>query len=500
MEWAAVPATSARPSSVSERAGPGVGPTTSPRSPNVAGGDRVRGMASAWSQEGRQDLVDVSDEGCEGARVGRPVRSERRGHVVDVAADADGAPSVERMGEGDARGRAAGPRGRRGRWRGRRARPAGAGGRRSRRRGGSRAASARRCGSRRPGSSAASKTSTARPARARISAATSPLGPEPTTIGVGSPHRASQRQRRRFVRPRSRARGSRRTGTRSGRPRRRCARVGGGRARPRVHPAMAPRPTRVFGRRVAERALRLHLLGAEVGIVDQQVDVARQLERRLVVLADALGARARAPSGSGRGCRRWTSGRRSPGSRRCGRPCGERRSATTVKPSASKVAAGDQSEPPVAAELRGRDGEERRRHHPRQQRFRRRCRLSSAGRSNVTCASWRSPLAKKGRPWTWSQCRWVSRTVPAERTVTEELRQASQTGARIEEEGRRRDRRIAIMCQRHAGRVPAVADVLGTRCRRRPAGPAERDAHRFSLARGPRGDAPPTAPPDASGR
>ena len=104
------------------------------------------------------------------------------------------------------------------------------------------------------------------------------------------------------------------------------ARVGGGRARPVAAPAMVPRPTPYSAAAWPNEPSALDLLGSEVGVVDEQVDVARQLQRRFVVLADALVVRARAPSGSGPGCRRATSARRSPGSRPCGRPCGERRS------------------------------------------------------------------------------------------------------------------------------------------------------------------------------
>ena len=78
-------------------------------------------------------------------------------------------------------------------------------------------------------------------------------------------------------------------------------------------------------------------------------------------------ARRRAPSGSGRGCRRRTSDpslTRNPSVRPplCGTS-----TASTVNPSASKVPHGNEAEPPVAAELVRPDGEERRRHHPREQ-------------------------------------------------------------------------------------------------------------------------------------
>ena len=51
-----------------------------------------------------------------------------------------------------------------------------------------------------------------------------------------------------------------------------------------------PRAHRVLGGRMAERPFGLHLLGPEVGVVDQEIDVVGQLEGRLVVLADPTGA------------------------------------------------------------------------------------------------------------------------------------------------------------------------------------------------------------------
>ena len=48
-------------------------------------------------------------------------------------------------------------------------------------------------------------------------------------------------------------------------------------------------PDRVLGGRVAEGGLGRDLLRAEVGVVDQEIDVARQLERRVVVFAPAVG-------------------------------------------------------------------------------------------------------------------------------------------------------------------------------------------------------------------
>ena len=58
------------------------------------------------------------------------------------------------------------------------------------------------------------------------------------------------------------------------------------------HPPCAGRDAQadgVLGRSVAEETLGLDLFGPEVRVVDEEVDPARQLERRLVVLADAVG-------------------------------------------------------------------------------------------------------------------------------------------------------------------------------------------------------------------
>ena len=56
-----------------------------------------------------------------------------------------------------------------------------------------------------------------------------------------------------------------------------------------ARPGPAPELDRVVSRGVAEGGLGGHLLGKEVGVVDQHIDVPRQFEHRRVVLAPALG-------------------------------------------------------------------------------------------------------------------------------------------------------------------------------------------------------------------
>ena len=57
-------------------------------------------------------------------------------------------------------------------------------------------------------------------------------------------------------------------------------------------PGPASQPDGVIRGGVSEGSLGGHLLGEEVGIVDQHIDVARQFEHRRVVLAPALGTRS----------------------------------------------------------------------------------------------------------------------------------------------------------------------------------------------------------------
>ncbi len=80
-----------------------------------------------------------------------------------------------------------------------------------------------------------------------------------------------------------------------------------------------------------------------------------------------------------------------------------------------------------------------------------------------------------------------------ERCIPEEVRQSAETRTGIEDECGSR-RRVVMVCERDARGVSAEADVLGTRGRRRPPGPAEVDAHGISLALRPRGDGPSRAP------
>ncbi len=156
---------------------------------------RVRRHVAHGAQEGGQDVVQIPDEGGEEPRVGGPVCSQGSGHVSHIRPDGDGAGSPREDGRRRAAASAAAHRGRRGRCQ-RKAGEARSSGwtaeQTSWRNPGSVSSAVRHPP---PGSSAASYTSTARPARARTSAATNPLGPAPTTMasalltGGSQPHR-----------------------------------------------------------------------------------------------------------------------------------------------------------------------------------------------------------------------------------------------------------------------------------------------------------------------
>ena len=134
-------------------------------------------------------------------------------------------------------------------------------------------------------------TSTTRPARASVTAAARPLGPEPTTTAStarsasvtarGEPLGRAPHHRHRDCRQ-NRARRA------SAESRRRCGRAGGGRARP-GGAGPAPERDRVVGGGVPEDGLGGHLLGQRWASWISTIDAARQLERGRVVFAPALG-------------------------------------------------------------------------------------------------------------------------------------------------------------------------------------------------------------------
>ncbi len=59
-----------------------------------------RGRAHGAEERG-EDFVEVPHERGEDAGIGRAVRTERSGNIVDTVADGDGAPTVEGVGEGE---------------------------------------------------------------------------------------------------------------------------------------------------------------------------------------------------------------------------------------------------------------------------------------------------------------------------------------------------------------------------------------------------------------
>ena len=164
----------------------------------------------------------------------------------------------------------------------------------------------------------------------------------------------------------------------------------------------------VLGRGVPERRPRRELLGGVLRVVQEHVHAVGEGQCGLVVRAPALGAGAegdRAVVGEV-GHRRPTVAdavaERPPAG--VGDLAGQHLEARQVVGALLEVVEG-----PGPAEARGRDGEVRRAHPTRQQLS---GSASCAGISRRTSASGRSPAAKNGRPWVWSQCRWPSRIVP----------------------------------------------------------------------------------------
>ena len=150
--------------------------------PGEAGqGQRVARDAAHRGEHVGHDPVEPFHQRPHQLRVVRGVATEVRGRLVDVTVEGGGPAAIERMGEGQlglAQADAEGPGDPAS---GRTERPPAPGGRRSTRRGRTRAASAPRCGCHRRWSVRPSNTSTPTPARANVSAAASPLGPDPTT-------------------------------------------------------------------------------------------------------------------------------------------------------------------------------------------------------------------------------------------------------------------------------------------------------------------------------
>ena len=96
-----------------------------------------------------------------------------------------------------------------------------------------------------------------------------------------------------------------------------------------------------------------------------------------------------------------------------------------------------------------------------------------AGRSSVTRASARSPLREERQPLDVVPVQVGQQHGAAERFVAEELGHPPQARAGVEEQRGTAPRRRLVVGQRDAGGVAAEADVLGTRGRCRPTGPAE---------------------------
>ena len=103
IEWAAVPATRARPSSVENRSAIRFA-ELSPRSPNPAAASGCAGTERMEPRNAGRILSRSRTSGVKMRVVLRSVRPERAGDALDAVPDADGAPTVQRVGEGDRRG------------------------------------------------------------------------------------------------------------------------------------------------------------------------------------------------------------------------------------------------------------------------------------------------------------------------------------------------------------------------------------------------------------
>ena len=150
-----------------------------------------------------------------------------------------------------------------------------------------------------------------------------------------------------------------------------------------------------------------------------------------------------------------------------------------------RTARGYEAEPPVPAKLRGRDREEG--GDIMRSATLRAVPSSSPGRSRVTRVV-AVARREEGSPWTWSQCRCVSRTCRGTGRSPEELVHTPQPCPGVEQQ---RGASAPSWVSGDARGVPAVADEVGPRCGRRPPRPAEGDAHRsvsrVVLAAMPRG-------------
>ena len=448
-----------------------------PAQPEARGGERVGGHGAHRAQERGQDLVEVAYQGGEGApcRPGHPHPALRPRSSTLLPTQTARSPSSgwakATVGVSSRTPRAA-------RSRSPKAGEASSSGctaeQTSWRKPGSVSSAVRHPP---PGSSAASTTSTDSPARASVRAATRPLGPAPTTIASTPLTVRSFR-----IRPLGPTR--RRPSCHSGSVSPSSAPITGTGPSANRHSVRSTSASTRSGRwwnsttrRAPARAPSLTAYSAAAWPKDpsastssarrwaswiKQIDVAGQLERRLVVLADPVGSRTQR--------RRLVIGdvgQRGPAvadTEPDGAPalvrdveCGDR------EPLGLERAFGKGGKRPVAAELGRSDREERGGHHPRQQG--RGVRLTPLrgqqqrhpGVASVTAAEERESLDVV--PVQVAQHHGA-----AERFVAEELAHAPQTGAGVEEQcGPLRS--LLVMRQRDAGGVAAEADELGTRAR-----------------------------------
>ena len=309
MEWAAVPATSARALLGTEAPGEVLG-RGSPRRREAGRRDRMGGHVAHGAQKGGQDLVQVPDEGREELGVGAPVRSRAHGPRPRRPARRDTA-RVPPRGWAKATGGVSS----RTPWADEIDVPEG--GRGQQQRVHRRADVVAEAGQRQRGGAAAASglvgclVDVDRQAGAgQEERGDQPVGARTHDDGIRRPHRADHS----FT---VKVSAAPMTGTGLSAKRqtvRSTSTVGAVRSmveeRDLARPGHGPQADRVLGGGMAERPFSLHLLGPEMGVVDQEIDVAGPAGAPTRGTRRSHRARVRAPSGNDRECRRRTNARR----------------------------------------------------------------------------------------------------------------------------------------------------------------------------------------------
>ena len=173
--------------------------------------------------------------------------------------------------------------------------------------------------------------------------------------------------------------------------------------------------------------------------MDEHVDVACAGRGRRGDIHPTRPVRRRVRSGSGQGCRRWSSGRRSPGTPRFDRPCGGRpwppreTRRRRIRRRRMRRVAGRRMSSSRAGSAAGsgkRGGD-----IIRASTLSASAPSSCGGSRKVTCESGWSPLRKKGKSLNVVPVQVGQEDAPLERPSFEEGRDLAEPGARVEQEG-----------------------------------------------------------------